>query len=92
MWTKQRFTLEPNNCISNDPCVICGQRCDPCGYDIMVDKALVCEDCCREYVPDLVRERDAWMRREQAAWEAEGVQSNQIGPRYAGDPSADSQS
>jgi hypothetical protein len=36
-----------NNCITNDPCALCGERCDPTGYDPFVvgTWALVCDGC-----------------------------------------------
>ena len=30
---KNEITLRLNNCFTNDPCAICGGRCDPCGFD-----------------------------------------------------------
>jgi hypothetical protein len=36
-----------NNAVTNDPCALCGQRCDPNGWDPFVPDswALVCERC-----------------------------------------------
>jgi len=48
-----RMTIEikPNNCISNDPCAICGARCDPTGIDPFLagTQRLVCDDCARQH-------------------------------------------
>jgi len=37
--------IKPNNCISNDPCAICGERCDPTGIDPFIAGTwhLVCD-------------------------------------------------
>jgi hypothetical protein len=36
-----------NNAITNDPCALCGKRCDPCGFDPFLKGtwALVCTEC-----------------------------------------------
>jgi hypothetical protein len=44
--------LRPNNCVSNDPCAICGARTDPVGgLDFMLagTNALVCDRCADAY-------------------------------------------
>jgi hypothetical protein len=50
--------LKANNCITNDPCVLCGARCDPVGLDIMIGNYLVCDVCAQREAPELMRERD----------------------------------
>lgn len=54
--TDHPIVLRPNNTLSNDPCALCGGRCDPVGLDYMLDgtSALVCEVCAKKYAPDLV--------------------------------------
>lgn len=39
--------IKPNNCVTNDPCALCGARCDPWGHDPFVAGtwALVCDKC-----------------------------------------------
>lgn len=51
--------LKPNNCASNDPCAICGQRCDPdVGLEPFIAGTwnLVCHDCLTTRRPDLAAE------------------------------------
>lgn len=49
--------LKINNTITNDPCVLCGARCDPCGLDFFLGETweLVCDDCAWKYAPDLCK-------------------------------------
>ena len=43
--------LSSNNAITNDPCLYCGTRTDPCGFDVMEHSSLVCHECAEEIVP-----------------------------------------
>lgn len=47
--------LALNNAITNDPCVWCGARTDPCGVDVFIagEFALVCDQCAEESAPGL---------------------------------------
>jgi len=56
MKKKTEIVLRSNNCISNDPCILCGGRCDPTGLDYMLEGtyALVCDTCANKHAPDLV--------------------------------------
>ena len=53
------ISLRPNNCVSNDPCALCGERCDPDGFDFFLGDswALVCEDCAERHDPALYRRK-----------------------------------
>jgi hypothetical protein len=55
------ITLKLNNCLSNDPCVFCGWRCDPDGFDYFAKGTnyLVCDQCAAKYAPDIVAIRKA---------------------------------
>lgn len=55
----RRITLASNNALTNDPCVLCGGRCDPCGFDYFEKGTgkLVCDGCAYEYAPELMRIR-----------------------------------
>lgn len=46
--------IKPNNCITNDPCAICGARCDPTGFDPFLSGTweLVCDRCATERTLD----------------------------------------
>ena len=48
--------VRPNPCITNDPCVLCGARCDPTGMDVFVTGtcSLVCDRCAEENVPGIL--------------------------------------
>lgn len=54
---KRAITLELNNTITNDPCAICGQLCDPDGFDFFLKgiSSLVCDECASEHAPEMVR-------------------------------------
>lgn len=43
--------IKPNNCITNDPCALCGARCDPRGHDPFMAGtwALVCDECAKAH-------------------------------------------
>lgn len=58
---EKEITLKFNNCISNDPCKICGGRCDPNGFDYFIKgtSSLVCKQCAEKRAPDLVEIRKA---------------------------------
>jgi len=61
--------LKSNNCITNDPCALCGARCDPTGFDLFVAGtwALVCDTCGDYYTPELQRIRLENLSPESAA-------------------------
>jgi len=54
-----KIRVARNNCIVNDPCTICGGRCDPCGFDYFLGDSLylVCDACAETYSPELVKMR-----------------------------------
>jgi hypothetical protein len=48
--------IKLNNCATNDPCAICGTRCDPdTGPELFLDGtwALVCDECAEREAPEL---------------------------------------
>jgi hypothetical protein len=47
------IAVKPNNCCTNDPCSICGSRCDPCGLDYYVAGtwSMVCDACALQRAP-----------------------------------------
>jgi hypothetical protein len=52
-----RLAIKLNNCATNDPCAICGDRTDPVvGPELFLEGtwALVCYECGDEYAPELV--------------------------------------
>lgn len=51
MGKQYRVTLKSNNTLTNDPCAICGARCDPGGLDFFLDgtEKLVCDLCGWKY-------------------------------------------
>ena len=54
----KKIVLSQNNCQTNDPCALCGGRCDPCGLDFMLKGGwLVCDRCAALYAPELVAEQ-----------------------------------
>jgi hypothetical protein len=48
--------IRRNNAITNDPCALCGARCDPCGIDFFLreSEALVCVPCALKHAPELI--------------------------------------
>ncbi len=57
------FAIKYNNCATNDPCAICGQRTGPgVGPELFLTYSwvLVCWECGRKYAPELV-----WMLEHQ---------------------------
>jgi hypothetical protein len=56
------IVVKLNNAITNDPCAICGGRCDPDGVDLFLEgtSRLVCDVCGWEHVPELQRMRYLW--------------------------------
>jgi hypothetical protein len=51
------LAIKLNNCATNDPCAICGDRTDPeLGPELFLEGtwALVCYECGGEYAPELV--------------------------------------
>jgi hypothetical protein len=49
-----RIVLAYNNAVTNDPCAICGNRCDPHGgLDAMLGESyeLVCDECVERWAP-----------------------------------------
>jgi hypothetical protein len=54
--TKPTIIIRENNCATNDPCAICGQRTDPNGlFDFFLEGtvSLVCDQCVEKYDPAL---------------------------------------
>ncbi len=55
-----KMTLFFNNQLVNFPCCICGERCDPCGFDFCVNEgeglspSFVCYSCTESLRPDLI--------------------------------------
>ncbi len=49
--------IKLNNVITNDPCTLCGGRCDPTSVDLFLDgtEQLVCDQCAEKRVPGLYR-------------------------------------
>lgn len=74
-----QITLGLNNVITNDPCAICGARCDPDGYDYFLEGTvgLVCDGCAEKYAPDLVEIRK-YINRELAQTWAEGEREGRM--------------
>lgn len=70
--TAQRLVLKDNNCATNDPCVICGARCDPgVGPELFLEGtwALACDECGRKYEPTLQAVKDLWYHAENSVHE-----------------------
>ena len=59
MSKKPKITLRVNNILINNPCALCGARCDPCGLDYFLGetKRPVCDQCAEKYVPEIVAAR-----------------------------------
>jgi hypothetical protein len=54
---RARLAIKLNNCATNDPCALCGQRTDPrVGPELFIGEtfALVCHQCGRENAPELM--------------------------------------
>lgn len=69
--------IKHNNCASNDPCAICGQRTDPqVGPELMLadSRQLVCHDCGNRYDAELVRLLEGLVERR--AGEVKPIQKN----------------
>jgi hypothetical protein len=55
--TNHPISIRWNNCLTNDPCPLCGERCDPCeGPELFLGGSyeLVCWQCGRQFSPELV--------------------------------------
>jgi len=65
-----KVCLKPNNCITNDPCAICGARCDPCGLDFFLDgtEELVCDTCAKKEAPELAAAQGLSVSRVTCDW------------------------
>jgi len=64
-----------NNCASNDPCAICGERTDPnCGPELFLEGtwALVCYECGWKYAPGLVEALDTLEGGHSCGWRDKG--------------------
>lgn len=71
---KSKIVLAVNTCITNDPCALCGSRCDPCGLDYTLrskkpGRVLVCDRCATKHAPELVKARETALQ--YARWERE---------------------
>lgn len=80
---KSKIVLAVNTCITNDPCALCGARCDPCGLDYTLKskkrgRVLVCDRCATKHAPELVEAREVALR--YAQWEREQVAENRPPP------------
>ncbi len=56
--TGKRITLRLNYSMDKDPCAICGEICDPDGFDYFLSPnsfSLVCDTCAEKYAPDMCR-------------------------------------
>jgi len=54
----RRITLRLNYSMAKDPCAICGEPCDPDGFDYFLSPdsySLVCDTCAEKYAPDMCR-------------------------------------
>lgn len=54
----KRITLRLNYSMTHDPCAICGEPCDPDGFDYFLSPdsfSLVCDTCAEKYAPDMCR-------------------------------------
>ncbi len=64
MWTPSlyQFEVRLNPCVTNDPCALCGARCDPTGLDVFLEgtQELVCDRCADLHCPNLQAERVRW--------------------------------
>lgn len=83
----RRIILKSNNAITNDPCAICGARCDPDGFDFFLEgtESLVCSDCARQNVPDIFqlwRDLHLWLEGEIGSIRKEALDE---GKRQAGE-------
>jgi len=72
---KPQLAIYDNNCATNDPCAICGQRTDPeVGPELFLAGTwqLVCYDCGRQYDPELMAqlqtERQEFYNELAASW------------------------
>ena len=56
------IVIKPNNAITNDPCAICGARCDPDGLDFFLEgtERLVCDRCATRIAPKLSRLKNVY--------------------------------
>lgn len=58
----ENLCLKHNNAVVNDPCGLCGQRCDPDegGWELFLDGTwkLVCDKCGAQHAPHLLLARD----------------------------------
>jgi hypothetical protein len=65
-----RIVIKDNNCATNDPCAVCGERTDPnCGPELFLEGtwALVCHQCGKKYQPHLVEALDLLRKAERQA-------------------------
>jgi hypothetical protein len=63
--THYLIDIKPNNCASNDPCGICGQRTDPqVGLELFLrtNECILCYPCGEKYAPALRTQADAFNR------------------------------
>ncbi|RPH48774.1 MAG: hypothetical protein EHM85_16040 [Desulfobacteraceae bacterium] len=55
---EKKIKLFLNNVLTNDPCVICGNRTEPGGLDFGIGKSLVCVECAKKHAPEIVEIRE----------------------------------
>ena len=83
-----KIVLAVNSCITNDPCALCGARCDPCGLDYTLEskkpgRVLVCDGCAEKDAPGLVKARETALQ--YARWEQEQMTENSPPPAVVQD-------
>ncbi len=67
MYDETCFAIRWNNCATNDPCAICGERTDPVvGPELFLRDgwALVCWQCGRKHSPRLTALLESGDKRE----------------------------
>ena len=72
---KYTICIKTNNSITNDPCVICGERCDPCGIDFFLDHTCeqVCSRCAEHHAPALYHMQRHWHHCPEALMTTEAL-------------------
>ncbi len=77
---KIEIELSTEHALVNDPCAICGRRCDPCGLDYVLKGTgrLVCDACAEKYAPAIVQARKEGLRfsAKEIVSAVEGIQDD----------------
>ena len=74
------LAIKLNNCASNDPCAICGDRCDPqVGPEMFLADtwALVCRKCAKRIAPALLLCLEAGRAQATITFRATGFRNRQ---------------